>query len=407
MKNNKFFKYEHSSIYILFLYFLLLPFEYVFAGSIGSVSRIIAILYIFVVFFEVFIIGKSRLSTNFTVISLLIWIILGLFSYLWIVNDKSYWLFYFPIYTRNALMFLVVTQIKYTKDEYNFLLSGLLLSSLLIGAYIFLVPGSVVFDSYQGRLLIVTSNHYFDPNYLVGTLIGPLALSLNSLFKNWERKRLLRVIFFTLIILLIFWISFLTGSRGGFLGILCVIIASFFFRIRSIKHFIFIVFSFFFIAIIMSYLIELLPEALRARFTIESLTGQIDNGANRLVIWRNAIYLILKHPIFGVGSGNALPAFRENGYLVAVTHNFYLGLLLEYGLIGFSIYISFLLSIVSKIKFKKAQFEIIYFLGIMIVSVFLDTLTTKFFWGMLMILMIYTNSYENKRKFDDRFRRKI
>ena len=124
------------------------------------------------------------------------------------------------------------------------------------------------------------------------------------------------------------------------------------------------------------------------------MTGETDGGALRTVIWKNAIELFFNSPILGVGAGSTLPAFVDAGYLRAVTHNFYLALLLEYGILGSMLFFILLIRILKEIQLRNNRFEVAAFWGTMAAALFLDTLTTKFFWGMLILLVIRTNLLE-------------
>ena len=80
---------------------------------------------------------------------------------------------------------------------------------------------------------------------------------------------------------------------------------------------------------------------------------------SRIIAWKNAIELIKKHPLLGVGTGGYEPAFVDHvkdqkgqeNFLHHDPHNQFLKILAELGSIGFLIFIAFLAStLLQKVK---------------------------------------------------------
>jgi O-antigen ligase len=80
-----------------------------------------------------------------------------------------------------------------------------------------------------------------------------------------------------------------------------------------------------------------LPEKVRTRIEMtHNEYGQLDASAEmRLVVWEHSLDLIQRNPLTGVGYG----VFRYLGLELGDTHNIYLKILVEQGIIGFLIFL--------------------------------------------------------------------
>jgi O-antigen ligase len=123
----------------------------------------------------------------------------------------------------------------------------------------------------------------------------------------------------------------LTFSRGGFLGLL-VVFAAFLFHANSPRSAI--------VALLMAGLfVGLVPDAVVERASTGVAAG--DRGAISAgradSIWPHLVPVILDQPLVGGGLMSILwsPPARSGVISVAQTHNAYLGLLMDMGLLGF------------------------------------------------------------------------
>ncbi len=107
----------------------------------------------------------------------------------------------------------------------------------------------------------------------------------------------------------------------------------------------------------------LLLDVLSAHLGNDSLTSVLatldfpDEGSigGRIRRWTNALALIQAHPIFGVGLGNWFPAFEAYRHTViadsagyASSVNTYLSILAETGLVGFTLFVLFLIGMLRR-----------------------------------------------------------
>jgi O-antigen ligase len=114
-------------------------------------------------------------------------------------------------------------------------------------------------------------------------------------------------------------------------------------------------------------------------------------GSGREDLWRDALAAIHENPIIGKGWGGSL----------IFVHNTYINMVLDVGIIGFSIFILFFLFI-AYIARKKNRYEIIVvMLTGMIPSFFLEGLTKKYFWnGIIMAIIMLNREYNEGQKLD-------
>ncbi|KAA0958751.1 O-antigen ligase family protein [Planococcus sp. ANT_H30] len=387
---------KNFSSYILIAYFFMLPFEYPLATSFGSLLRYIAILYIPFVFIDIVRNQQERVRFDSTQLLLLLWMFYGFVSFFWAPDDKGYWQHYYLIYLKNSMMLFLVSFINYKSKEYELIKSASILGVVCIGLYIIFIPSATMYDSYEGRLLLRAGDSDFDPNYLVATFILPMAICVERFFTSLKNNKVKAAIYLVILIMLT-WISLLTGSRGGILGITAMLTVSILLQVKDLRKTLSILAITTILFILLPYILETLPQTIQARFSIDSMTGQRDGGAARLLIWSYLIELISKYPIFGVGAGSTIPALKEIGFtLGAVAHNTYLALLVEYGFIGFIIFSIYLYKNTKVIRKERKGFELAALAGILVSITFLDAFTTKFFWGMLIFLTIRKNMVSEK-----------
>lgn len=73
-----------------------------------------------------------------------------------------------------------------------------------------------------------------------------------------------------------------------------------------------------------------------------------DGGSGRISLWINALNIFYKYPIFGIGINNTLSYNLSHGFSTVYTHNTYLQILSETGIIGFLLYSVFFYQLLKK-----------------------------------------------------------
>lgn len=76
---------------------------------------------------------------------------------------------------------------------------------------------------------------------------------------------------------------------------------------------------------------------------VEEQQQSLSGPGSRFVLWRDAISIWLRSPLLGVGPGNSYPYMLRYSS-IGTPHNQYLGILLEFGLVGLGCFLAFLWS---------------------------------------------------------------
>jgi len=97
-----------------------------------------------------------------------------------------------------------------------------------------------------------------------------------------------------------------------------------------------------------------LPEKVRDRINeTTNEFGELDQSSElRLIVWERSLELFYDNPIIGVGFG----VFSEMGFELGDTHNIYLKILAEQGIIGVIIFLLLLFVLVDKVPVCVAPF---------------------------------------------------
>jgi O-antigen ligase len=220
-----------------------------------------------------------------------------------------------------------------TRERIIGLLWTLILSGLLMALAAF---------AHEGASIRVGGGATYDPNDLAMLMVTVLPLTIMPVFMP-ERLFvklgcLVGAIFMLLAVMA-------TQSRGGFLGLVAIAIALSLVRIRQVPRLKRIVPLLFLTFVFISFAGEQYIGRLA------TITDQKDDGSGRVLVWKRALFIALKHPILGVGPNafeTAYGNFLEHGKFPAelsreatrvtkwqTAHNSYLLVLVELGIPGF------------------------------------------------------------------------
>jgi len=219
--------------------------------------------------------------------------------------------------------------------------------------------------------------------------------------------------FFTLTMLLNL---FITGGRAGQIGffVLFLVLILFYFRGRLFKGM--IIFG-----VISSILLSIVYETIplfkdRADKAVYEVTHFVPGKQKtslgiRMALNKNYFQVFLENPLFGVGTGDYLDAYKEINekslYPTPVTHphNMYMLILVQFGVLGMLLFLSiFIYQIYYGIKVKddlqvlRIAFSL-FFLVIMMVNWYLYTFNTLFLFIYFSAILYY--QYDEKVKILD------
>lgn len=249
----------------------------------------------------------------------------------------------------------------------------------------------------SGRIYL-SGKESSDPNGMAARLFLPFILSAKLLA---ERKEWYKRLYYLLSFILIFLMFFMCGSRGAFVS-LVVGMSIFIIKLITLGKFgrlrigTMIVVLIALVAVSLN-LKNILPEDIYSRlFSAQSYEG----GKSRSYIWESFFSEVFwGSPIFGYGTGGVYYKLGELlGFSYYGMHNSYLSMIGEYGIFYLPVFIAFLVKVRNKFAAMKRPVLFLIFYGICGVIFFLDGYYTKYFWNMILYMLIVSNRFENRSK---------
>ena len=364
--SNKLLKYN-SVVYVLGLFFSLVVFNTTHM-QLGT----ILLLFLMGVFVILVIKVKRKLKIRpYKVCFLLIALVLLLST---AFNAGQDYRAIFKVFTL-AFFYMVATSIDYSDTEIRFFTRMIVYTYLLYALY--LLFGTEKNEYYSRQTLFIFGSE-LDPNIVAAVFILPIVLLLYNII--YEKKY--RVINIGLLFLFILAVI-ITGSRGGFVGMLAsvsVLIFAFLsdkriklaYKIAAIVLIIFALFE------VYKYLMEAYGDYLTRSL---SFTGDTGGGDGRTAIWAERLFLLTESPLLGCGM------IFDNGLWHGwANHNTYIQVLYSSGLIGLTLFIIPLVIIYKRSNHKFIMLAL--FFSVFIPIFFLDTLDNRLLWNALIFFDI-------------------
>lgn len=201
---------------------------------------------------------------------------------------------------------------------------------------------------------------------------------------SFVKSRMAKIALIAFVISCVYCILF-AFSRGGYVGLLTGLL--FLGLVRERKHLIVI-------AVLLISWQTIVPTAVTERIFMTYENGQIDNSAGeRLTMWQDAVTLIPQRPIFGTGFDTyefmgRVEEFRD-------THNLYLKILVETGILGLLLF----LTLIGKSwlagwrLFRTGEDDFFRGIGLGLAALFVCTLIVNFFGDRWMYLQVTGYSF--------------
>lgn len=281
---------------------------------------------------------------------------------------------------------------------FSFLLSFLLRknNNLLIFSIFYNIGFSLTILSggysaeYSG--LFRLSGGMADPNAMAMDAILAFFLSLFA----FKKGNIITKIILTICGIISLFALFMSFSRGAILSmIICLLIISLH-HIRLYKIATWGVMLFLGVIILFHSLPSDMKDIVAIRFSIEETSGS--GGAGRTEIWNEYLKYWPTYFVMGTGMANCQSVLTNNkSSEKRVTHNQYLLVLVEYGIIGLMLYLMFFM---YSWKFcfscigTSYQFLIMPFISMSIITVFLNIDNGRSFW---IIIAIFNYVWYHKR----------
>lgn len=273
----------------------------------------------------------------------------------------------------------------YNDREKRFLIAASFVSCMILCWFLLTGTGTGMYDD---RVTIAVFGVVQDPNYLGYLFLIPMAVSVQGFLKD---KRVSAKIVYALLVGLIMLCAMTGGSRGAFLGIAAVAVVCVIKRFDKMStKILFCLGMAAFAVSVYGFMLTLLPEHIAARFSIQMVLES--RGTKRLDLWMKAFQVMKERPYklllgFGAGSSDIL----LGGW---ATHNFFIQLLLELGIIGLSLFLSFLRIWLMRLsKYDTKAFSIL--MGCMAMAMTLSVNTIYYFWVVFILGLITSKTNEN------------
>lgn len=383
----------HLSTYGLALFFILLPFEYPLA-AIGtqSVLMLVGAATMGLAVLDLIVFQEVKIQLTYRVAIPIIWLIYAGTSIAWCSYAEAFSEFYM-MYLRNCLMFILISMISYSSDEVVIMKKATILGVGLLLLYMTFVPGSTRYSSYQHRLELVAGSSNLDENYLAAILLIGFGFMMHWLINQKSAKFEYKIIAVVYCAACIYYI-FATGSRSGLIAGIVMLIALLAGNIK--KNTLIVLIISLGLVIVYPYIVKILPTDLAERYSFAALTGKTAESSPRIMIWTGLLSKLKGiRVLVGYGAGAASPITREVYRFNAAAHSFYIAHIVELGVIGFTLFISLIIRMAAKLlkTHELGCFAIL--LAIMVIGFFLDLLTTKFFWSVMMLTTVCISASES------------
>ena len=263
-----------------------------------------------------------------------------------------------------AFLFIQL-QCDYTVEEYG-ILKRLLLIQFLFIAFLSFRFGYTAWD---GRLWIVNGALQTDGNSISAWLVLPCCCFVDEMMKK-ESKTVIRVIYAILLILL-FYITFWTGSRAGIIAVVTGAVLSLLYAFRDTmrKN---ISFSIIVLIIGVAFVIivyRMIPDSVIQRFNYSN----VSQLGGRTVVWKKMFDDLGANPIallFGFGESSTI------GNVGVVAHSLYIDVLYNQGLLGLLLIVYFMIRAFFR-ALKNDPYIAMALIGVAIVSASLSEFASR------------------------------
>lgn len=368
------------------LFVLLVPFDNLLGfSSAGTVTKLVAIasgmaLVLYLVRTRRIVVpDRSILWWG----ALMLWVIASL---LWAIDPKVGALRAATLLELMTL-FAAVSFMPIDRRALGWVVAAVIASGVLAGGYGAYIFHSGIDVSKNGRLFLSNDETLIDPNQFAAALILPLTLALMATVS--VRRMSVRIVLLAALLVLGGGVA-IAGSRGAFIAL---VVAFIYLVVRSRKRFALAAVGLGGVGIALAMYSNVLT-----RFSNATSTG----GAGRADIWKVGLAAFREHPLFGYGYGNFPYAFDQAFLLVSqsyytrwhrAAHNIIISTAVELGIIGVVLLLTACWKQFRSLRIIQPN-DSLYslrlaieaaFIGVFVASLFLDTLTNKYFWLLLML----------------------
>lgn len=364
--SNKFnIKIKYSfSVYFLALFIFLLPIDLALGDFIFGINLldIVAAIYIVTSFLK-----RSFKLRNISFSPFIVFIIYVWFTMIWSNNIFNTSNIMFMIYT---IFFSIAMIMKYDDKELCFLKKAAICSGI-----VFVICSLFFGINYVDGRTFIEILTLADPNFTTAKLTICVSF-LISIILSMKKGFVLSLIYFSIIMVFVL----LSGSRGSFVAIGIQILIAITITYKKKLHYLFAILCL--CSIIYIFLLFSLPDHLSNRFNILEIL--MSTGSGRTTIWSNYIQLFEDLPaiskIFGIGRRNGILIYGELFGLERSSHNLFIEVLIDNGIIGLSLLLWTFVSLAWKSIKTNNITSLCLIIGFAATSMFLHQIDSRYIW---------------------------
>lgn len=281
---------------------------------------------------------------------------------------------------------------RFSLKEQRLMLIGSITTCVLICFWMLSGNSGIAFSA-SGRAYLSILGVEQDPNYMSFLFFFPFAASIIGFF---EKKNIVVKLLCVCFAIVIMYCVLMTGSRGAWISCTAIILVYLLCKYGHSKKLIIGVVFFAIVAIyVFPALLNNLAPNIAARFSFAQLLE--DRGTGRLDIWLIALAEAIQSPIiliFGNGTGSS------NAVIGAATHNYFIQLLLEEGIIGVVLFSRFVLYWIKRFIKDKNYLSLSVLSASVIMSLTLSVNTNYYFWITVSLCIATKNLYSRDTIFE-------
>ncbi len=286
--------------------------------------------------------------------------------------------------------FWMVKENLNSKSEINFVLVLIVTVATILsvyGLYQYLIGFNVLAKyAAEKSILINTQSRVFatfiSPNVLAGFLMLAIPLNIFLLFYETITWRKILLFISGAIVGCCF---LLTYSRGGYIALFTVILATVILMSKERKKKLFLIFIILALLVFSSYaVVQRLRSPSTASYKgITTPSAAQTSFGGRTLLWRGSLNVAKNYPLLGSGFGtfsSIYPKYQYGGLFSRHAHNTYLEILAETGFLGFLLFLC-ILFVVARQQFRiAAKAKDVYFkdLGIILFAATVGFLVHNF-----------------------------
>lgn len=390
-----------NPVWLLALYAAVVPFGSSLripgTGPFGSLSTLIGLLALVAILVRLASRPTDRVRPGATPALAVLLVGVATATIMWSI-DPSRTLQQVAILASLVGLYVVVAMTPVTPEDVRRFENGLVAGGSVVGGYaVYLAATGALVNAEDQRFVAAvggseTGDDVADPNITAASLVLPITVALDRAMQPGHLGRRLGYVFVAVTLLLG---MLLTGSRGGMLGALSAVLVLLLVRrprTTAVRA-----------ALLAPAMAFLIATALAPQYVVERLTTDT-SSSGRNDIWIAGLRACPEHCAVGGGWGTFATAHQEvllehpdtrGDRLLVEAHNLWLGTVVEGGLIALLLLILILWSTardLSRLDPARRAPPLAALVGLIVTSVFLQSLGFKFFWLVLIYGALMLNA---------------